>query len=161
MSENPFAAPGNWFKGNLHMHTTDSDGEFTPQEAVDAYSDQGYDFLAITDHNTVTDVDSLNDRGMALVPGVEIGAPAAELGQTVHTVGLGLAECPPDPGTGKPQDYISALAEVSEVCFVAHPSWSSLTFAELVDLEGIIGVEVYNTTCHRGARAGVLRPGRG
>ena len=42
MSENPFAAPGNWFKGNLHMHTTQSDGEFTPQEAVDAYSEQGF-----------------------------------------------------------------------------------------------------------------------
>jgi len=59
MTENPLAAPGNWFKGNLHMHTTESDGEFTPQQAVDAYHEQGYDFLAITDHDTVTDVDAL------------------------------------------------------------------------------------------------------
>lgn len=154
MDENPLAAPGNWFKGNLHMHTTESDGEFTPQQAVDAYHEQGYDFLALTDHNTVTDVDGLDDRGMTLLPGVEIGAPVAELGQSIHTVGLGLEQCPANPETDVPQDFISALAEVSEVCFVAHPSWSSLTFADIVGLEGIIGLEVFNTTCHRGIGRG-------
>ncbi len=77
------------------------------------------------------------------------------MGQTIHTVGLGLKECPPNPETDVPQDYISALAEVSEVCFVAHPSWSSLTFADIVELEGIIGVEVFNTTCHRGIGRGL------
>jgi hypothetical protein len=154
MTENPFGSPGRWLKANLHMHTTESDGEWAPQAAVDAYHEQGYDILAITDHNTVTDVAALDDRAMTLLPGVEIGAGAAELGQSVHTVGLGLEACPPNPETENPQDFITALAEVSEVCFVAHPSWSSLTFADIVGLEGIIGVEVYNTTCHRGIGQG-------
>jgi len=154
MSEDPFSAPGRWFKGNLHMHTTQSDGELTPQEAVDAYAERGYDFLAITDHNTVTELDGLHSRGMTLLSGVEIGAPGAELGQSIHTVGLGLERCPANPETGVAQHFIGALAEVSEVCFVAHPSWSSLTSADIVGLDGIIGMEVYNTTCHRGIGRG-------
>ena len=28
---NPFARPGQWFKGNLHIHSTVSDGERTPE----------------------------------------------------------------------------------------------------------------------------------
>ncbi|HEY7649173.1 MAG TPA: PHP domain-containing protein [Methylomirabilota bacterium] len=38
-------------KGNLHAHTTFSDGIFAPQRLVQAYEGLGYDFLAITDHD--------------------------------------------------------------------------------------------------------------
>ena len=33
----PFAQPGYWFKGNLHTHTTQSDGEYTPDQAIAWY----------------------------------------------------------------------------------------------------------------------------
>lgn len=39
-----------WQKGNLHTHTTLSDGRKTVEEAIALYRGQGYDFLAITDH---------------------------------------------------------------------------------------------------------------
>ena len=45
-----FRSEGEWLKGNLHSHTTNSDGEAAPQELVNWYRDNGYDFLAITDH---------------------------------------------------------------------------------------------------------------
>lgn len=38
-------------KGNLHAHTTFSDGLLAPQRLVEAYESLGYDFLAITDHD--------------------------------------------------------------------------------------------------------------
>jgi hypothetical protein len=38
-------------KGQLHIHTTYSDGRLSPQEAADAYSRQGYNFIAFTDHD--------------------------------------------------------------------------------------------------------------
>ena len=44
-----------WYKGNLHCHTTDSDGDCTPEEVVKRYKEQGYSFLAITDHNVYSD----------------------------------------------------------------------------------------------------------
>ena len=40
----------NWYKGNLHMHTTRSDGKVTPEEAKKIYYQAGYDFIALTDH---------------------------------------------------------------------------------------------------------------
>ena len=37
-------------RGNLHAHTTFSDGVRSPERLVEAYEELGYDFLAITDH---------------------------------------------------------------------------------------------------------------
>ena len=41
---------GTYKKGNLHTHTTWSDGMHTPKETAEHYRSQGYDFLALTDH---------------------------------------------------------------------------------------------------------------
>jgi len=38
-------------KGALHTHSTCSDGELTPEQVVDVYSDLGFDFVALTDHD--------------------------------------------------------------------------------------------------------------
>jgi|YNPNPStandDraft_1061719.scaffolds.fasta_scaffold12502_3 predicted metal-dependent phosphoesterase TrpH len=38
-------------KGNLHIHTSCSDGQLTPQQIADAYEERGYDFIAFTDHD--------------------------------------------------------------------------------------------------------------
>jgi hypothetical protein len=37
-------------KGNLHLHTTFSDGQLPMEEAVARYREMGYDFVAVTDH---------------------------------------------------------------------------------------------------------------
>ena len=37
-------------KMNLHLHTTDSDGGKSPEEAAAIYRAAGYDIIAITDH---------------------------------------------------------------------------------------------------------------
>src|SRR5216683_1364678 len=37
-------------KGNLHAHTTFSDGRFSIDEVIARYRELGYDFLDITDH---------------------------------------------------------------------------------------------------------------
>ena len=39
----------NWYKGNLHLHTTISDGQRTPEESFELYRGNGYDFVARTD----------------------------------------------------------------------------------------------------------------
>ena len=38
-------------KTNLHTHTTESDGRFTPPEVVKMYASAGYTILALTDHD--------------------------------------------------------------------------------------------------------------
>ena len=42
-----------WFKGNLHTHSLWSDGDQYPEMIVDWYKSHGYDFLAMSDHNTL------------------------------------------------------------------------------------------------------------
>jgi hypothetical protein len=47
-------APGaRWWKGNLHTHSLWSDGDEFPEVIVDWYRSHGYDFVALSDHNTL------------------------------------------------------------------------------------------------------------
>ena len=49
---------GEWYKGSLHSHTTNSDGDASPIDVVMWYRDHGYDWLVISDHNKLTRVDT-------------------------------------------------------------------------------------------------------
>src|SRR6187200_1712335 len=51
---------GRWYKGNTHTHTLNSDGDSTPDEVTTWYRAHGYQFLVLTDHNVLTNVDGLN-----------------------------------------------------------------------------------------------------
>jgi len=43
-----------WWKGNLHTHTFWSDGDDFPEMVADWYRDRGYHFLALSDHNILS-----------------------------------------------------------------------------------------------------------
>lgn len=47
------AAKPQWFKGNIHTHTLWSDGDDYPEMVADWYKQQGYHFLALSDHNVL------------------------------------------------------------------------------------------------------------
>src|SRR5262249_21343538 len=54
-----------WIAGDLHMHTVNSDGDWTVPQLMDAARNAGLDFICITDHNTFTphaEIDRLNSR---------------------------------------------------------------------------------------------------
>jgi hypothetical protein len=53
-------SPQVFYKGNLHTHTLNSDGDSTPDDVVKWYREHGYNFVTITDHNYLTNVDGLN-----------------------------------------------------------------------------------------------------
>ena len=44
-----------WYKGNLHTHTYWSDGDEFPEVVLDWYQTHGYDFIALSDHNTISE----------------------------------------------------------------------------------------------------------
>lgn len=46
--------PSNQYKGQMHCHTTNSDGGLAPAAVVAKYVGYGYDFMTITDHNYIT-----------------------------------------------------------------------------------------------------------
>ena len=49
------SASQRWYKGNLHTHTINSDGDSSPDAVARWYKEHRYDFLALTDHNYFTD----------------------------------------------------------------------------------------------------------
>jgi hypothetical protein len=55
--EDPYAAGGDWHRGNFHMHSRHSDGALGGEKLVSEYHDAGYDVLSITDHNQYGDQD--------------------------------------------------------------------------------------------------------
>lgn len=42
-----------WFKGNLHTHSYWSDGDEFPEMIMEWYKSNGYDFVALSDHNVL------------------------------------------------------------------------------------------------------------
>lgn len=74
---------------DMHVHTTASDGQFTPGEIVKKAVDAGLAAVAITDHDTTAGVDEavLQGRlyGIKILPGIEISTVAE--GQDIHVLG--------------------------------------------------------------------------
>lgn len=72
---NGFTKSGNWYKGNLHSHTTNSDGFLTPDEAVSIYKKHGYSFICFSEHDLYTDYSELfNTKDFLVLPGLEASA---------------------------------------------------------------------------------------
>ncbi|MCX7598143.1 MAG: CehA/McbA family metallohydrolase [Armatimonadetes bacterium] len=155
---NPFAVQGNWYRGNLHTHTTNSDGRYSPQSTVDVYAQAGYDFLALADHGRLTNPADLDHRGMVLVPAAELNGGRGELGQSFHLLCLGMRREPERVETPSAQEALDYARSVAELVFVAHPYWSSHTPKDLMAFDGYDGIEVFNTTCQRGIGRGYSEP---
>jgi hypothetical protein len=63
---------GNWYKANLHCHTTCSDGKLTPEEVKERYRSQGYSVIAFSDHNKIIDHSDLNDENFLALTAFEV-----------------------------------------------------------------------------------------
>ena len=81
---------------DLHMHTTASDGIYTPTQLVHLAHKADITFCAVTDHDTVSGIaeaaTAARERGMAFASGVEL---SAEGEAEVHILGYGV--CPENP----------------------------------------------------------------
>ena len=66
------------FYADLHIHTSASDGQYTPTELVKLAKNRGLSVLAVTDHDTIAGVDEAMEAGKALglrvIRGVELSA---------------------------------------------------------------------------------------
>ncbi|MBQ7246663.1 MAG: hypothetical protein IJS22_01035 [Lachnospiraceae bacterium] len=62
----------NYYKANLHTHSTLSDGAMTPEEVKAAYKAKGYSILAITDHETCFSHQGMNEDGFLMLTGYEL-----------------------------------------------------------------------------------------
>lgn len=76
-------------RADLHLHTTASDGAWTPAELVDRAASVGLCAIAVTDHDTVDGIAAAlergRERGLEVIPGVELSL--WHEGQEVHILG--------------------------------------------------------------------------
>lgn len=131
------------WKGNLHTHTTQSDGRLSPQEVAALYHQAGYHFLALTDHRKVTPPPD-HDPSLLLLPGVELDYTLAR--QVVHIVGIGVNEGVMDVPSvlDSPQQGIDAIRQSGGQAILAHPAWSLNTPDTIMGLRGLSAVEIFN-----------------
>lgn len=71
---NPYQGTGSYCRAQLHTHTTNSDGKLSPDQLISEYERLGFKYLAITDHDKVTKVDSEKSE-IVLINGEEMTYP--------------------------------------------------------------------------------------
>ena len=61
-----------FYKANLHVHTTVSDGAMTPEEIKKIYMEKGYSVVAFTDHEVMVPHPELTDENFVALTATEI-----------------------------------------------------------------------------------------
>jgi hypothetical protein len=132
-----------WLRGNLHTHTTRSDGSRDVQTVIDDYAARGYDYLMISDHDIYTSVEDhagWNSRGMVLLSGNEITRNGP------HLLHVGA-----DSFVAPSEDRQAVIDEVNAgagFVIVNHPDWQPgfdhCSLERLRAWSDYEGIEIYN-----------------
>jgi hypothetical protein len=138
-------------KGNIHTHTTRSDGDHDPRDVYLWYRQRRYNFLAITDHNKVTDtaISPLVEQRnrFVVLTGEEVSLWGA--GKQVHVNAL----CTKTTIGGKQFDTqrealtwaVGEIRAQGGVALVNHPNWDwALTAADLSAAHGAHLLEIWS-----------------
>lgn len=157
-----FSNPGRkMLKGGLHCHTTRSDGEGSPEEVERLHIENGYDFLAITDHSRYNRVNYLPDGDLLIIPGMEMNCDwdigrgrrhyhAVCLGPDDETNGFAHDEWDPHEELEDPTQFQSHLDKArhnNNIAFYCHPHWSATPVRCFESFEGLFAMEVWNSGC--------------
>jgi len=136
---------GSWYKGNLHLHSTASDGGKTFAELAEMYAGAGYDFLARADHWVASNAAADTERYPLLwLDGVELDG-CDHGGSRYHVVCLGTFR-----EMDRPMGLVAAMEAARAqggLIILAHPHWTGNSLDDALRW-GFHGVEVYNHVCH-------------
>ncbi|MEQ1764807.1 MAG: CehA/McbA family metallohydrolase [Pyrinomonadaceae bacterium] len=141
-----------WYKGNTHTHTLNTDGRDVPYDVAKWYREHGYNFVVITDHEYITNIEPLNSllgrTGTFLVISGQEVTDSSE-GKPVHSNGLGLTKVvmPSKLATKVEslQKNIDNIRAASGIPQLNHPNFGwALSSAEIKQLKGVRLMEIYN-----------------
>ena len=143
---------GQFYKANLHCHSSISDGSLSPQELKEVYKAKGYSVLAITDHEWMQAHPELNDPDFLTITSYEM-----TLRDGVKTT--------PDNRIVHMNFYAKDPDQIRQVCY--DPKWTvkyckKLTDEELNDprrgssMERVFGPEFVNSLTRKAEKEGFL-----
>ena len=157
-----FTAEGKFRRGNLHTHSTRSDGALDPDEVCRRYQAEGYDFIALTDHLVglfdypITETKALCSERFTAISGAELHTGSMANGHLWHIVAVGLPSdfTPPNAPHFRPvkgSESASSIAQrardAGAFVAIAHPHWSGLSEADASSITAAHAVEIYNHGC--------------
>ncbi|MCD8010428.1 MAG: hypothetical protein LUF34_06520 [Lachnospiraceae bacterium] len=166
---NPFSGQGQWYKGNLHAHSTCSDGMYTPEELKDIYMRHGYSFLALSDHLVFNYHRDLCEDNFLFYPAMEGKTQPGEPNPACNSYRLfhmqvlqapwlpsenpfadGERQVPPRAESREEyyrisQKYVDDMRARGNLVTLNHPIWSRLTWEDLMALDGTFAMEIFNS----------------
>ena len=157
---------GNFYKANLHCHSTVSDGHWTPEEIKERYMAQGYSVVAYTDHNELVPHNELTDENFVALNGIEYGVNNMEFGVTKSkfrkNCDIGMIALKPDNFVTYHQankdftlrylpEVINELIDggIKMGFFVTHnhPTWSREEYGDYIAYNNMNALEIFNYGC--------------
>ena len=164
---------GNFYKVNMHSHSTLSDGKQTPEELKARYMEKGYSAIAFTEHTRLHDLTYLTDENFVAITSYEIDFldkehtpfPALLDKPLEHAhmeaVHMNLYAYDPHNFTAielkdlknefTVENINEAVRRAREAGFFVifnHPHWSMNTHGMYANLKGVQGLEIVNGASH-------------
>ena len=142
-----------WYKGNMHTHTTESDGDEDPHKVVSWYRRHGYDFLVLIDHNHLTLLEYGSGRRRfrkpLMVPGEEVSVRINGGETPIHINGVGISQVVESIDAGvlveTLQANVDAIVEAGGIASINHPNYGwAFDHREISRVEGASQLEVFN-----------------
>jgi hypothetical protein len=143
--ENPYLEDESafWLRGNLHTHSTRSDGKDAPQDMVRRYAELGYDFLMLSDHDVWGRPEDLDPCGLVLLRGAEICAGRPHV---LCVGGKSMAAARDDH-----QGLLNDITRRGGLAILCHPNWEDdfnhYPYEVLAMLDNYAGIEIFNGVC--------------
>ena len=138
-----------WYKGNLHTHTTESDGDADPEFVTNWFKEHNYDFLVLSDHNHRTLLDHHDDDGPLMIPGEEVSARIFDGTVPIHINGIGISRVVEpialDDIVKTIQANVDAIRQADGISSINHPNYGwAFDHNELIQIQGASLLEIYN-----------------
>jgi hypothetical protein len=141
-----------WYKGNLHTHTLNSDGDSTPHEVTTWYREHGYQFLVLSDHNYLSDPTGLNavhgaKEQFLLIPGEEVTDRFDNKPIHVNAYNPSRLIEPQhgDTVTATIQNNVDEIRRASAIPSLNHPNFGwAISVEDMLPVKGLGLFEVYN-----------------
>ncbi len=147
----PFDQPGQFYRGNLHTHSTNSDGRLPLPEVVRKYREAGYDFVAMTEHfmpaydYRISDTRDLRTDDFTTLISAELHQGHTSVGERWHILAVGLPVDFEKPHLHETAPEIARrAADAGAFIGIVHPSWYGLTTEDAKTIDCAHAIEIYN-----------------
>lgn len=137
------------YSGNVHCHSTRSDGKSKVSELVEGYKGKGYNFLVISDHRRVFNHNNYNTENFIVMSGMEIDTWIEPNPNHKFFHFQVIGDLPHDyyEETKIFDNYIDSMSTYKNYSkylqIVNHPYWSRMEMSDLIYLRPKI-IEIYN-----------------